>query len=131
MNINPEETLKCSSLPMSLQNLDGACIQSVTVVMDEDPKAEVTMTHGGEVFVAGQYRISLPYLDGNLAPAALALHSRPHARPQSGDGSAGLGDSLSADGLNGTKARRRNVALCGSAGNPLSHADSCYCSSSS
>uniref|UniRef100_A0A3B3RBH6 Otogelin n=1 Tax=Paramormyrops kingsleyae TaxID=1676925 RepID=A0A3B3RBH6_9TELE len=44
-------------------NLDGACIQSVTVVMDEDPKAEVTMTHGGEVFVAGQYRISLPYLD--------------------------------------------------------------------
>ncbi|XP_048829558.1 otogelin-like protein [Brienomyrus brachyistius] len=44
-------------------NLDGACIQSVTVVMDEDPKTEVTMTHGGEVFVAGQYRISLPYLD--------------------------------------------------------------------
>nr|XP_020443987.1 otogelin-like [Monopterus albus] len=44
-------------------NLDGACIQSVTLVIDEDPKTEITLSHFGEVFKAGQYRISLPYSD--------------------------------------------------------------------
>lgn len=27
---------------------------------------EITLSHIGEVFMAGQYRISLPYSDGNL-----------------------------------------------------------------
>ncbi|KPP69837.1 otogelin-like [Scleropages formosus] len=44
-------------------NLDGACIQSVTLVIDEDPRMEVTLSRSGEVFVSGQYRISLPYSD--------------------------------------------------------------------
>ncbi|XP_071345644.1 otogelin isoform X1 [Trachinotus anak] len=44
-------------------NLDGACIQSVNLVIDEDPKTEITLSHVGEVFMAGQYRISLPYSD--------------------------------------------------------------------
>ncbi|XP_024909406.1 otogelin isoform X2 [Cynoglossus semilaevis] len=44
-------------------NLDGACIQSVNLVVDEDPKSEITLSHVGEVFMAGQYRISLPYSD--------------------------------------------------------------------
>ncbi|TDH17418.1 hypothetical protein EPR50_G00008130 [Perca flavescens] len=44
-------------------NLDGACIQSVNLVIDEDPRTEITMSHLGEVFMAGQYRISLPYSD--------------------------------------------------------------------
>ncbi|KAL1007586.1 hypothetical protein UPYG_G00088760 [Umbra pygmaea] len=44
-------------------NLDGACIQSVSLVLDEDPRTEITMSHLGEVFMAGQYRISLPYSD--------------------------------------------------------------------
>ncbi|XP_061886526.1 otogelin isoform X2 [Entelurus aequoreus] len=44
-------------------NLDGACIQSVNLVIDEDPKMEITLSHIGEVFMAGQYRISLPYSD--------------------------------------------------------------------
>ncbi|XP_019906977.3 otogelin [Esox lucius] len=44
-------------------NLDGACIQSVSLVIDEDPRTEITMSHLGEVFMAGQYRISLPYSD--------------------------------------------------------------------
>lgn len=48
-----------------MQNLDGACIQSVNVVLDEDPRTEITMSHSGEVFLASQFRISLPYSDGN------------------------------------------------------------------
>ncbi|XP_056135336.1 otogelin [Lampris incognitus] len=44
-------------------NLDGACIQSVNLVIDEDPRTEITLSHIGEVFIAGQYRISLPYAD--------------------------------------------------------------------
>uniref|UniRef100_A0A8C9VDF4 Otogelin n=1 Tax=Scleropages formosus TaxID=113540 RepID=A0A8C9VDF4_SCLFO len=35
-------------------NLDGACIQSVTLVIDEDPRMEVTLSRSGEVFVSGQ-----------------------------------------------------------------------------
>ncbi|XP_014852414.1 PREDICTED: otogelin [Poecilia mexicana] len=44
-------------------NLDGACIQSVNLVIDEDPRTEITLSHVGEVFMAGQYRVSLPYSD--------------------------------------------------------------------
>nr|XP_057933601.1 otogelin-like protein [Doryrhamphus excisus] len=44
-------------------NLDGSCIQSINLVIDEDPKMEITLSHIGEVFMAGQYRISLPYSD--------------------------------------------------------------------
>ncbi|KAJ3592886.1 hypothetical protein NHX12_005224, partial [Muraenolepis orangiensis] len=44
-------------------NLDGACIQSVSLVFDEDPRSEITLSHLGEVFRAGQYRVSLPYSD--------------------------------------------------------------------
>nr|XP_055062769.1 otogelin isoform X3 [Misgurnus anguillicaudatus] len=44
-------------------NLDGACIQSVNLVIDEDPRTEITMSHSGEVFLASQFRISLPYSD--------------------------------------------------------------------
>ncbi|XP_029354391.1 otogelin [Echeneis naucrates] len=44
-------------------NLDGSCIQSVNLVIDEDPRTEITLSHIGEVFMAGQYRVSLPYSD--------------------------------------------------------------------
>uniref|UniRef100_A0A671S0L1 Otogelin-like n=1 Tax=Sinocyclocheilus anshuiensis TaxID=1608454 RepID=A0A671S0L1_9TELE len=40
-------------------NLDGACIQSVNLMVDEDPHTEITMSHSGEVFLASQFRISL------------------------------------------------------------------------
>ncbi|XP_061101225.1 otogelin [Conger conger] len=44
-------------------NLDGACIQSVSLILDEDPRTEITMSHSGEVFISSQYRISPPYSD--------------------------------------------------------------------
>nr|XP_061811172.1 otogelin-like [Nerophis lumbriciformis] len=47
-------------------NLDGSCIQSVNLVIDEDPRMEITLSHIGEVYIAGQYRISLPYSDDNF-----------------------------------------------------------------
>ncbi|XP_051919390.1 otogelin isoform X3 [Hippocampus zosterae] len=47
-------------------NLDGSCIQSVDLVIDEDPRMEIKLSHNGEVFIAGHYRISLPYSDDNF-----------------------------------------------------------------
>ncbi|XP_072527000.1 otogelin, partial [Salminus brasiliensis] len=44
-------------------NLDGACIQSVNLVLNEDPRTEVTLSHSGEVYMASQFRILLPYSD--------------------------------------------------------------------
>uniref|UniRef100_A0A8B9JBM9 Otogelin n=1 Tax=Astyanax mexicanus TaxID=7994 RepID=A0A8B9JBM9_ASTMX len=38
-------------------NLDGACIQSVNVVLNEDPRTEVTLSHSGEVFMASQFHV--------------------------------------------------------------------------
>lgn len=40
-------------------------MQSVNLVIDEDPRTEITLSHVGEVFMAGQYRVSLPYSDGS------------------------------------------------------------------
>lgn len=59
------QLLFTSAFCLILQNLDGACIQSVNLVIDEDPRTEITLSHVGEVYRAGQYRISLPYSDGN------------------------------------------------------------------
>uniref|UniRef100_A0A8C1YUL6 Otogelin n=1 Tax=Cyprinus carpio TaxID=7962 RepID=A0A8C1YUL6_CYPCA len=47
-------------------NLDGSCIQSVNLIVDENPRTEITMSHSGEVFLASQFRISLPYSDDVL-----------------------------------------------------------------
>ncbi|KAM9494299.1 otogelin [Clarias gariepinus] len=44
-------------------NLDGACIQSVNLVLNEDPRTEIMLSHNGEVYMASQIRISLPYSD--------------------------------------------------------------------
>ncbi|XP_060714805.1 otogelin [Tachysurus vachellii] len=44
-------------------NLDGACIQSVNLVLNEDPRTEVMLSHSGEVYMASQIRVSLPYSD--------------------------------------------------------------------
>ncbi|XP_041132308.1 otogelin-like protein [Polyodon spathula] len=44
-------------------NLDGACIQSVNIIVDEDPMKQITVTNMGEVYVSNMYRISPPYSD--------------------------------------------------------------------
>ncbi|NXU49685.1 OTOG protein, partial [Turnix velox] len=45
------------------QNQDGSCIQSITLVLKQDPKRQVTLTHSGDVLVYDQYKINLPYAD--------------------------------------------------------------------
>ncbi|KAI5630251.1 otogelin, partial [Silurus asotus] len=44
-------------------NLDGTCIQSVSLLLNEDPRTEVMLSHSGEVYMASQIRITLPYFD--------------------------------------------------------------------
>ncbi|NXR68822.1 OTOG protein, partial [Rhadina sibilatrix] len=45
------------------QNQDGSCIQSVSLILKQDPKRQVTLTHSGDVLIYDQYKISLPYAD--------------------------------------------------------------------
>ncbi|NXK21133.1 OTOG protein, partial [Arenaria interpres] len=45
------------------QNQDGSCIQSITLILKQDPKRQVTLTHSGDVLVYDQYKINLPYAD--------------------------------------------------------------------
>ncbi|NXK01760.1 OTOG protein, partial [Herpetotheres cachinnans] len=45
------------------QNQDGSCIQSVSLILTQDPKRQVTLTHSGDVLVYDQYKINLPYAD--------------------------------------------------------------------
>lgn len=47
-----------------LQNQDGSCIQSISLILKQDPKRQVTLTHSGDVLVYDQYKINLPYADG-------------------------------------------------------------------
>ncbi|KAM4618094.1 otogelin [Discoglossus pictus] len=45
------------------QNQDGSCIQSVNLIMNQDSRRQVTLTHSGDVLVYDQYKINLPYTD--------------------------------------------------------------------
>ncbi|NWX12921.1 OTOG protein, partial [Aegotheles bennettii] len=45
------------------QNKDGSCIQSISLILKQDPKRQVTLTHSGDVLVYDQYKINLPYVD--------------------------------------------------------------------
>ncbi|XP_072477507.1 otogelin [Notamacropus eugenii] len=44
-------------------NQDGACIQSVTVILNQTPRKQVTLTQAGDVLMSGQYKVTLPYTD--------------------------------------------------------------------
>ncbi|NXF28498.1 OTOG protein, partial [Nyctibius bracteatus] len=46
------------------QNQDGSCVQSISLILKQDPKRQVTLTHSGDVLVYDQYKINLPYADG-------------------------------------------------------------------
>ncbi|POI28092.1 hypothetical protein CIB84_008159, partial [Bambusicola thoracicus] len=45
-------------------NQDGSCIQSISIILNQDPKRQVTLTHSGDVLIYDQYKINLPYADG-------------------------------------------------------------------
>nr|XP_033784676.1 otogelin [Geotrypetes seraphini] len=45
------------------QNHDGMCIQSVSLILNQDPVRQVTLTHAGDVLMYDHYKINLPYTD--------------------------------------------------------------------
>ncbi|XP_061466216.1 otogelin isoform X3 [Rhineura floridana] len=45
------------------QNQDETCIQSVSLILNQDFKRQVTLTHSGDVLVYDQYKVNLPYVD--------------------------------------------------------------------
>ncbi|KFO54614.1 Otogelin, partial [Corvus brachyrhynchos] len=45
------------------QNQDGSCIQSISLILKQDPKRQVTLTHSGDVLIYDQFKINLPYAD--------------------------------------------------------------------
>ncbi|KAH0503615.1 Otogelin [Microtus ochrogaster] len=44
-------------------NQDGACVQSVSVILHQDPRRQVTLTQSGDVLLFDQYKITPPYSD--------------------------------------------------------------------
>lgn len=51
-------------LAFPLQNQDGVCVQSVSVILHQDPRRQVTLTQAGDVLLFDQYRVTPPYTDG-------------------------------------------------------------------
>lgn len=49
---------------LSLQNQDGVCVQSVSVILHQDPRRQVTLTQAGDVLLFDQYKVTPPYTDG-------------------------------------------------------------------
>ncbi|KAJ1177086.1 hypothetical protein NDU88_002349 [Pleurodeles waltl] len=45
------------------QNQDGSCIQSVSLILNQDARKQVTLTHLGDVLVYDHYKVNLPYSD--------------------------------------------------------------------
>uniref|UniRef100_A0A8C2YUV7 Otogelin n=1 Tax=Chinchilla lanigera TaxID=34839 RepID=A0A8C2YUV7_CHILA len=44
-------------------NQDGACVQSVSVILHQDPRRQVTLTQTGDVLLLDQYKVTPPYTD--------------------------------------------------------------------
>eukprot|EP00076_Gallus_gallus_P021224 XP_015142139.1 otogelin isoform X2 [Gallus gallus] len=57
-----EFTVSLQNAPCG-QNQDGSCIQSISIILKQDPKRQVTLTHSGDVLIYDQYKINLPYAD--------------------------------------------------------------------
>ncbi|XP_068115978.1 mucin-2-like [Hyperolius riggenbachi] len=63
------KSLTSGTFTVSLQNaacgqdLDGSCIQAVTINLHQDQRKQVTLTQAGDVLVYDQYKVSLPYTD--------------------------------------------------------------------
>lgn len=58
--------VKILMLVFVLQNMDGSCIQSINLIMEQDQRKQVTLTQAGDVLVYDQYKINLPYTDGEI-----------------------------------------------------------------
>ncbi|KFW00251.1 Otogelin, partial [Eurypyga helias] len=94
------------------QNQDGSCIQSISLILKQDPKRQVTLTHSGDVLVHDQYKINLPYADELLEIRKLSsvfLQVKTHIGLQILYDREGLRLYLQADG----RWKDDTVGLCG------------------
>ncbi|KAM6158513.1 otogelin [Rhynchocyon petersi] len=55
-------TVTLQNTPCGL-NQDGACVQSVSVILHQDPRRQVTLTQAGDVLLFDQYKVTPPYTD--------------------------------------------------------------------
>nr|XP_021530849.1 LOW QUALITY PROTEIN: otogelin [Aotus nancymaae] len=55
-------TVTLQNAPCGL-NQDGACVQSVSVILHQDPRRQVTLTQAGDILLFDQYKIIPPYTD--------------------------------------------------------------------
>ncbi|KAM5248567.1 otogelin [Ctenodactylus gundi] len=55
-------TVTLQNAPCGL-NQDGACVQSVSVILHQDPRRQVTLTQAGDILLFDQYKITPPYTD--------------------------------------------------------------------
>nr|XP_044609024.1 LOW QUALITY PROTEIN: otogelin [Equus asinus] len=55
-------TVTLQNAPCGL-NRDGVCVQSVSVILHQDPRRQVTLTQAGDVLLFDQYKVTLPYMD--------------------------------------------------------------------
>ncbi|XP_064145520.1 otogelin [Loxodonta africana] len=55
-------TVTLQNAPCGL-NQDGTCVQSVSVILHQDPRRQVTLTQAGDVLLFDQYKVTPPYMD--------------------------------------------------------------------
>uniref|UniRef100_A0A4W2E995 Otogelin n=1 Tax=Bos indicus x Bos taurus TaxID=30522 RepID=A0A4W2E995_BOBOX len=55
-------TVMLQNAPCGL-NQDGVCVQSVSVILHQDPRRQVTLTQAGDVLLFDQYKVTPPYTD--------------------------------------------------------------------
>ncbi|XP_042638720.1 otogelin [Orycteropus afer afer] len=55
-------TVTLQNAPCGL-NQDGTCVQSVSVILHQDPRRQVTLTQAGDVLLFDQYKVTPPYKD--------------------------------------------------------------------
>lgn len=65
------------------QNQDGVCVQSVSVILHQDPRRQVTLTQAGDVLLFDQYKVTPPYTDGTALVDESGLGAVPRLLPGS------------------------------------------------
>lgn len=64
------------------QNQDGVCVQSVSVILHQDPRRQVTLTQAGDVLLFDQYKVTPPYTDGTALVGESWLGAAAPASPR-------------------------------------------------
>ncbi|KAM8938753.1 LOW QUALITY PROTEIN: otogelin [Pelodytes ibericus] len=94
------------------QNQDGSCIQSINIILNQDPRKQLTLTHSGDILLLEQYKINLPYTDDAFEVRKLSsefVQVKTHLGLQLLYDSSGLRLYLQLDG----RWKEDTIGLCG------------------